>query len=189
MIEVQVKTANKSIRVMRHDAARKDPGRAGQSPGGVPDLDDSEEVRLESVLSDILCSNLTHKLSKGDPEFKVFKENYDRVIPYFLGAIKKIPDEVVFDIFNELNNRVDEVATVLQKNMLDFCELSNFFCRCLRDMNPLTSVPLANLESSKNRNIFQLALETLATIGNKLLNHDPQQTEVYFLEYAVNSAD
>ena len=73
--------------------------------------------------------------------------------------------------------------------MLDFCELSGFFCRCLRDMNPLVSVPLSNLESSKNRNIFQLALETLATIGNKLLNHDPQQTEVYFLEYAVNSAD
>ena len=29
-------------------------------------------------------------------------------------------------------------------------------------------------------------LDSLSIIGNKLLNNDPQQTEVYFLEYGVD---
>ena len=29
-------------------------------------------------------------------------------------------------------------------------------------------------------------LESLSIIGNKLLNNDPQQTEVYFLEYGID---
>jgi hypothetical protein len=43
-----------------------------------------------------------------------------------------------------------------------------------------------NIESSKNKNIFLLVVETLATIGNKLLNFDPVQTEMYFLEYTID---
>lgn len=51
-------------------------------------------------------------------------------------------------------------------------------------MNPLNAVE--SVENSKNKNIFLLVVETLATIGNKLLNFDPVQTEMYFLEYTID---
>jgi hypothetical protein len=40
---------------------------------------------------------------------------------------------------------------------------------------------------TKNKNIFGLVIETVAQIGNQLLNTDPQQTETYFLEYAMDN--
>lgn len=47
----------------------------------------------------------------------------------------------------------------------------------------------ANDESgvqNKGKNIFALMIETLSQIANKLLNTDPLQTEVYFLEYGLD---
>jgi len=43
-----------------------------------------------------------------------------------------------------------------------------------------------NIESSKNKNTFLLLTGTLAQISNKLLNFDPIQTEIYFLEYTID---
>lgn len=45
---------------------------------------------------------------------------------------------------------------------------------------------MENVENNKNKNIFLLLVETLATIGNKLLNFDPVKTEIYFLEYTID---
>lgn len=42
------------------------------------------------------------------------------------------------------------------------------------------------LRPQNNKNIFLLVVQTLALIGNKLLNDDPMQTEVYFLEYTID---
>jgi hypothetical protein len=42
------------------------------------------------------------------------------------------------------------------------------------------------VESSKNKNTFLLLIKTLAKLGNKLLNYDPIQTELYFLEYTID---
>ena len=42
------------------------------------------------------------------------------------------------------------------------------------------------LRLQNNKNIFLLVVQTLALIGNKLLNDDPMQTEVYFLEYTID---
>ena len=42
------------------------------------------------------------------------------------------------------------------------------------------------LKLRNNKNIFLLVVQTLALIGNKLLNDDPLQTEVYFLEYTID---
>ncbi len=50
---------------------------------GVADLDDDDDTKLESVLIDIVSTNLADKMPKGDPEFKIFKENYDRVLEYY----------------------------------------------------------------------------------------------------------
>jgi hypothetical protein len=48
-------------------------------PGGIQD-EDSDELTLENVLIDIVGQNLANKMSKNDPEYKNFKENYDKVV-------------------------------------------------------------------------------------------------------------
>jgi hypothetical protein len=106
-------------------------------PGAAQDLDDSDEVKLESVLVDIVSTNIANKMSKSDPEYKIFKENYDKVLEYFRTRFKYIPEDVVYEIFYELNDRVDEIAVVIQKNILEFCSLTRFVSDCLAEINPL----------------------------------------------------
>ena len=43
----------------------------------------------------------------------------------------------------------------------------------------------SNQRSSQRYNILNLMVETLTVIANKLLNLDPLQTEIYFLEYGL----
>lgn len=59
---VTVKTANKTIRVMRQEANAKRSKR-DNSMNPVAD-DDSEEQALEAMLTDIISRTLTHKLNK-----------------------------------------------------------------------------------------------------------------------------
>ncbi len=40
-------------------------------------------MALENVLIDVIGQVLANKMSKSDPEFKNFKEAYDRIVPYF----------------------------------------------------------------------------------------------------------
>lgn len=108
-------------------------------PGGIKD-EDSDELTLENILVDIVGSNLTNKMSKGDPEYKTFKENLDKVVQYFQDRFKFISDELIFDIFNEVNERQDEVVNVLSRNMMDFCDLIRFYANCLRQINPMVTV-------------------------------------------------
>lgn len=44
-------------------------------------------------------------MSKGDPEYKTFKENYDRVTSYFCERFSHLPDDLVMDIFAEMGDR------------------------------------------------------------------------------------
>ena len=53
-----------------------------QRSPGVHD-EDSDEMLLESILIDILGQVIANKMNKQDPEYKNFKEAYDKVIPYF----------------------------------------------------------------------------------------------------------
>jgi hypothetical protein len=46
-------------------------------------MDDDDETKLESYLIDIISKNLADKMPKGDPEYKTFKENYDRILDYY----------------------------------------------------------------------------------------------------------
>ena len=55
---------------MRQEAAAK------RDPHNL-EMDDDDETKLESYLIDIISTNLADKMPKGDPEFKIFKENYD----------------------------------------------------------------------------------------------------------------
>ena len=95
------------------------------------DLDDSDEVKLDPVLIDIVSTCIASKMSKSDPEYKIFKENYDKVLQYFQNRFKYIPEEVIYEIFSEFSDRVDEVATIVQKNILEFCTLTRFLSLCL----------------------------------------------------------
>lgn len=122
-------------------------------------------------------------MSKSDPEYKNFKEAYDRVTSYFQDRFQYITDELIYDVFQEMNDRQTEFVTVLQRNMLDLCDLVRFFSKCLKKANPVTTVAV-NGGSAKN--VFNLIVETLSQIGNKLLNSDPLQTEIFFLEYGAD---
>ncbi len=185
---VQVKTANKSIRVMKQEANQKRDNQ-NKMPGGIQE-EDSDELILDNLLVDIVGQNLANKMAKTDPEYKNFKENYDKVVQYFQDRFKYIDDSLVYDIFSEISERQDEIVNVLSRNMLDFCDLVRFYANSLRQINPIVNIGSStseeNEQATKAKNTFQLMIESLAQIANKLLNNDPGQTEVYFLEYGLD---
>ena len=39
------------------------------------------EIRMEPIL--MMMTTQSYKMPKGDPEFKIFKENFDRVLEYY----------------------------------------------------------------------------------------------------------
>ena len=124
---VTVKTANKSIRVMRQEAnLKRDKGRDQNLVMPIAD-DESDEQALESMLTDIISRTLTHKLNKQDPEFKVFKEHPDRGVGYFNERFQYIPDELVVDIFISMQDHSNEIVAVLTRSMLDLPDLLVFF--------------------------------------------------------------
>lgn len=75
-------------------------------------------------MSDIIGSTLANKMGKNDPEYKQFKESFDHVNTYFIDRFNYISDELIHDIFTEINDRAKEIVTVVTKNMMDFCDLS-----------------------------------------------------------------
>ena len=179
--QVQVKTANKQIRGLRK--GKKD----NKGFGGGPE-DDNDEITLDNVLSEIVGSTLANKMGKNDPEYKNFKESFDHVIQYFADRFNFITDELVYDVFTEIIERSSELVQVVGKNMMDFCDLSEFFVQALRQTNSqITSAGTQEGDTGEEKNIFKLIIESFTTVGNKILNEDPQQTELYFLEYTLDS--
>jgi hypothetical protein len=176
--EVQVKTANKAVRIMRQEAAMK------RDPGNL-EMDDDDETKLESFLIDIISKNLADKMPKGDPEYKTFKENYDWVLDYYQERFDNIPDEIHHEIFCGIDEWVKDFVQIISKSFFELPDLTNFFWSVIKKLNPLTTVQ--ETTQTKNKNIFGLVIETVAQIGNQLLNTDPQQTETYFLEYAMDN--
>jgi len=79
-------------------------------------------------------------------------------------------------------------VNVLSRNMLDFCDLAHFYAQTIKQINPLINIGSSTEEepAGKGKNTFALMVETFSQIANKLLNNDPQQTEVYFLEYGMD---
>lgn len=72
--------------------------------------DDSDELALESCLTDIIGRTLAHKLNKQDPEFKVFKEHPERGVGYFNERFSYVPDELVVDIFLSIQDHANEIV-------------------------------------------------------------------------------
>jgi hypothetical protein len=72
--------------------------------------------------------------------------------------------------------------------MIELPDLLTFFTGALKQVNPtLNSKGSCDTErSSQPYNLLSLMVETLTIISNKLLNADPQQTELYFLEYGLS---
>ena len=177
--QITVKTANKQIRGMRQ--GKKD------GKGFAPNDDDNDEITFDYVLSDIIGSTLANKMGKNDPEYKNFKENFDQVNAYFIDRFNYIADELIHDIFTEVRARRKEIVTVVTKNMMDFCDLSQFFVNCLQIINSqVTSSGSLDGEEVEEENLFKMIVDTFIQLGNAILNEDPQQTELYFLEYCLS---
>ena len=79
------------------------------------------------MLADIIGSTLANKMGKNDPEYKNFKESFDHVTQYFLDRYNYISDELIFDIFSEILSKSSDIVNVISRNMMDFCELTEFF--------------------------------------------------------------
>ena len=127
-------------------------------------------------------------MGKNDPEYKNFKESFDQVTTYFIERYTYIQDELVHDIFTELNARAEDIVGVVSKNMMDFCDLAEFFTSALAKTNPqVTSAGSADADAAEEENIFKLIVDTFSKLGIQILNEDPQQTELYFLEYALDN--
>lgn len=177
--QVQVKTANKIIRGLRQ--GKKD----GKGLGATED--DNDEISFEYVLADIIRTTLANKMGKNDPEYKNFREAFDHAITYFTDRFTFIADELIHDVFTEISARSSEIVQVVSKNMMDFCDLAEFFCHALKMINPIvTSAGSVEAETAEETVIFKLIVETFTKLGNLILNEDPQQTELYFLEYALD---
>lgn len=139
------------------------------------------------MLSDIIGSTLANKMGKNDPEYKNFKESFDQVTNYFIDRYNYISDELIHDVFSEVIVRASEIVAVVSKNMMDFSDLSEFFAQALRKTNPVvTSAGSAEGENAEETSIFELIVDAFRMLGNRILNEDPQQTELYFLEYALD---
>ena len=77
---------------------------------------------------------------------------------------------------------------MLTKGMMDLPDLLSFFGTAFKNVNPMVSSKGSgeNEKTTNEFNIMQLMVETLSMIANKLLNTDPQATELYFLEYGID---
>lgn len=177
---MQVKTANKQIRGLRQ-------GKNKEGKGFNPNDDDNDEITFDYVLSEIIGSTLANKMGKNDPEYKVFKESFDHVNTYFIERFSYISDELIYEIFSEINRRSKDLVTVVSKNMMDFCDLVGFFVQCLEKVNSQVLTTGTNdAEDVEQENLFKKIVDTFTHLGNSILNEDPQQTELYFLEYCLN---
>ena len=100
-------------------------------------------------------------MGKNDPEYKNFKEAFDRVNVYFVDRYIYISDELIHDVFTEIQARQKDVCNVVCKNMLDFCDLAEFFTACLTKTNPMVSAAGSlDGEDALEDNIFKLIVET-----------------------------
>lgn len=72
--------------------------------------------------------------------------------------------------------------------MMDLPDLIIFFGKALTEVNAITTSKGSgdSERSSQMHNLLALMVETLTLIANQLLNADPQQTELYFLEYGCH---
>ena len=139
------------------------------------------------MLADIIRTTLANKMGKNDPEYKNFREAFDHAIQYFTDRFSFISDELIHDVFTEIAARSAEIVQVVSKNMMDFCDLAEFFSHALKMINPIvTSAGSAESETAEETVVFKLIVETFTKLGNLILNEDPQQTELYFLEYALD---
>ena len=62
--------------------------------------------------------------------------------------------------------------SIITKNFYELPDFLQFLWNILKKLNPLTT--LQESEKQKNKNIFSLIVETIASIGNSILNnYDP----------------
>jgi hypothetical protein len=86
-----------------------------------------------------------------------------------------------------IQDQLADIVTVLSKCMMDLPDLISFFASALQSVNPIISSKGSESteKTSQTYNLLILMIETLTLIANKLLNADPLQTEIYFLEYGL----
>lgn len=72
--------------------------------------------------------------------------------------------------------------------MADLADLLSFFAKAFNEVNAMVMSKGSgdNEKNAQDHNLLTLMVETLSLIANKLLNADPQATELFFLEYGID---
>ena len=72
---------------------------------------------------------------------------------------------------------------------MDLPDLLAFFANAFKNVNPMVNSRGSgeNEKTNTDQNLLKLMVETLTIIANKLLNMDPQGTELFFLEYGLDA--
>ena len=131
-------------------------------------------MTFDSVLADIIQSTLSDKMGKTDPEYKNFKENIDHVNTYFIDRYNFISDELIYDVFTAILQREQEIIPVINKNMMDFCDLCQFFIDVLNKTNSqVTATGSMDGDEVEEENIFKKIVDCFTHMGNEILNLDP----------------
>eukprot|EP01022_Parablepharisma_sp_SALTPOND_P007916 TRINITY_DN1342_c0_g1_i1.p1 TRINITY_DN1342_c0_g1~~TRINITY_DN1342_c0_g1_i1.p1 ORF type:complete len:955 (+),score=104.92 TRINITY_DN1342_c0_g1_i1:4363-7227(+) len=135
--------------------------------------DEAVVISFDAVLNDVINSVLSAKIEREYKEdIQEYKE-YEDKRGLFLAKhfVDRDPSEID-QIFTIMIERADEFAKSLATNAVDFPSYANFIILMLQQMQPFTEV-------------FTRFLGVITEIGNKLLNLDPQISELYFLEYGL----
>jgi len=130
-------------------------------------------ISFDAVLNDVINSVLSAKMEREDKEeIAEYKEYEDKRGLYLAKHLQDREPADIDQIFTVMADRSEELAKSLAGNAVDFPNYMNFIVQMLQQMQPFTEP-------------FTRFLAVITEIGTKLLNLDPQLSELYFLEYGL----
>ena len=69
----------------------------------------------------------------------MFKEHPERGVGYFGERFNYIPDELVVDIFVNIQDHSNEIVQVISRSALDLPDLMQFFAKALKHVNAMVT--------------------------------------------------
>ena len=136
--------------------------------------DEKNIVTFEQFMTDTLIAIINRMMAKDDKKLADFKQHLDKFTLYFAERIPEIENKIIDEILVDFNERIEDITSQLSNNMVDLILLFKFIYIILNKF------PF-------NSDYYFKFLEFFSSLGNKLLNRDPQNTEYYTEEYGVNT--
>eukprot|EP00826_Nyctotherus_ovalis_P022263 TRINITY_DN17318_c0_g2_i1.p1 TRINITY_DN17318_c0_g2~~TRINITY_DN17318_c0_g2_i1.p1 ORF type:complete len:821 (+),score=324.45 TRINITY_DN17318_c0_g2_i1:73-2535(+) len=135
--------------------------------------DENVVVTFLSVLNDVIHSVLSIRMEHEEKEeIQEYKEYEDNRGLFLVKHVNDRDPNEIGQVFEQMLERSDEFARSLGMNAVDFPVYMDFVVMMFQELPPFSDH-------------FAKFINVVADIGNKLLNFDPQISELYFLEYGL----